>query len=86
MYQTIKYEVKDKVATVTINRPEALNALNSTVLDELFDVFNVIDKDDEVRCDRDRRGKILRRGPDIAEMSTRLNPVEGKRFAQKATG
>ena len=33
MYQTIKYEVKDKVATVTINRPEALNALNSTVLD-----------------------------------------------------
>ena len=31
MYQTIKYEVKDKVATVTINRPEALNALNSTV-------------------------------------------------------
>ena len=41
MYQTIKYEVKDKVATVTINRPEALNALNSTVLDELFDVFNV---------------------------------------------
>ena len=50
MYQTIKYEVKDKVATVTINRPEALNALNSTVLDELFDVFNVIDKDENVRC------------------------------------
>ena len=42
MYQTIKYEVKDRVATVTINRPEALNALNSTVLDELFEVFNVI--------------------------------------------
>ena len=50
MYQTIKYEVKDKVATVTINRPEALNALNSTVLDELFEVFNVIDQDEEVRC------------------------------------
>ena len=49
MYQTIKYEVKDKVATVTINRPEALNALNSTVLDELFDVFNVIDKDENVK-------------------------------------
>lgn len=45
MYHTIKYEVKDRVATVTINRPEALNALNSTVLDELFDVFNVIDKE-----------------------------------------
>ena len=83
MYQTIKYEVKDKVATVTINRPEALNALNSTVLDELFDVFNVIDKDDEVRCVIvTGEGRSFVAGADIAEMST-LNPVEGKRFAQK---
>ena len=81
MYQTIKYEVKDKVATVTINRPEALNALNSTVLDELFDVFNVIDKDDEVRCVIvTGEGRSFVAGADIAEMST-LNPVEGKRFA-----
>ena len=83
MHQTIKYEVKDKVATVTINRPEALNALNSTVLDELFDVFNVIDKDDEVRCVIvTGEGRSFVAGADIAEMST-LNPVEGKRFAQK---
>ena len=83
MYQTIKYEVKDKVATVTINRPEALNALNSTVLDELFDVFNVIDNDDEVRCVIvTGEGRSFVAGADIAEMST-LNPVEGKRFAQK---
>ena len=75
MYQTIKYEVKDKVATVTINRPEALNALNSTVLDELFDVFNVIDKDDEVRCVIvTGEGRSFVAGADIAEMST-LNPV-----------
>ena len=83
MYQTIKYEVKDKVATVTINRPEALNALNSTVLDELFDVFNVIDKDENVRCVIvTGEGRSFVAGADIAEMST-LNPVEGKRFAQK---
>lgn len=83
MYHTIKYEVKDRVATVTINRPEALNALNSTVLDELFDVFNVIDKEDEVRCVIvTGEGRSFVAGADIAEMST-LNPVEGKRFAQK---
>ena len=83
MYQTIKYEVKDKVATVTINRPEALNALNSTVLDELFDVFNVIDKDENVRCVIvTGEGRSFVAGADIAEMST-LNPGEGKRFAQK---
>ena len=71
------------MATVTINRPEALNALNSTVLDELFDVFNVIDKDDEVRCVIvTGEGRSFVAGADIAEMAP-LNPVEGKRFAQK---
>ena len=40
MYQTIKYEVKDNIGYVTINRPEALNALNKTVLEELFNAFN----------------------------------------------
>lgn len=83
MYQTIKYEVKNKVATVTIDRPEALNALNSTVLDELFDVFNVIDRDENVRCViLTGAGRSFVAGADIAEMST-LNPVEAKRFAQK---
>ncbi len=66
-----------------INGPEALNALNSTVLDELFDVFNVIDKDDERQmCDRDRRGKILRRGRGHRG-DVYIESVEGKRFAQK---
>ena len=83
MYQTIKYELKNKVATVTIDRPEALNALNSTVLDELFDVFNVIDQDENVRCViLTGAGRSFVAGADIAEMST-LNPVEAKRFAQK---
>ena len=50
MYQTIKYEVKENIGYVTINRPEALNALNKTVLEELFDVFNKIDADDAVRA------------------------------------
>ena len=83
MYQTIKYEVKNKVATVTIDRPEALNALNSTVLDELFDVFNVIDQDENVRCViLTGAGRSFVAGADIAEMSS-LGPVEAKRFAQK---
>ena len=32
MYQTVRYEKNDNIAIVTINRPEALNALNSTVI------------------------------------------------------
>lgn len=34
-YKTVKYEVNGHIAKITINRPDALNALNSEVLDEL---------------------------------------------------
>ena len=39
MYETLKYEVRDGVAFVTVNRPKAMNALNSQVLDELYCAF-----------------------------------------------
>ena len=39
----VNCEVKDKIAVVTINRPEALNALNSQVLDDLAAAFDSID-------------------------------------------
>ena len=35
MYQTLRYEVEDQIAVLTINRPEALNALNGQVIGEL---------------------------------------------------
>ena len=45
----ILYEVDGAVATITINRPKALNALNSQVLDELDQTLDAIDLD-TVRC------------------------------------
>lgn len=48
-YQTLLYEKAGGIATVTINRPESLNALNSQVYTELYEVFGEIEKDDEVR-------------------------------------
>ena len=80
MYQTIKYEVKENIGYVTINRPEALNALNKTVLEELFDVFNKIDEDDAVRAViLTGEGRSFVAGADIAQMST-LNVAEGRAF------
>ena len=45
----VLYEVKGQVGIITINREKALNALNSTVLDELDQTLDAVNLD-EVRC------------------------------------
>ena len=50
MYQTIRYEKQDQIAIVTIDRPEALNALNGTVITELELVVSALENDRDVRC------------------------------------
>lgn len=49
-YETIEYRVEDRVATVTLSRPERLNAFNHQMMTELLDVCDVIDGDDDVRA------------------------------------
>ena len=44
-YETILVEAKGAVTLVTLNRPQALNALNSTVLKELIATFAAYDAD-----------------------------------------
>ena len=48
MYQTIRYEKNGNIAIVTVNRPEALNALNSTVIADLEMVIAEVEKDAEL--------------------------------------
>ena len=43
MYQTILFEKQDGIAVVTIHRPEALNALNATVVGELEQVIGEVE-------------------------------------------
>ncbi|MBT6429490.1 MAG: enoyl-CoA hydratase, partial [Rhodospirillaceae bacterium] len=45
--ETVLYEVEDNIATVTLNRPERLNALNDDMIVELYDVMQRADKDRE---------------------------------------
>ena len=49
-YTTILVDKRDAVTLVTLNRPEALNALNSKVLAELIDAFFDYDSDPSQRC------------------------------------
>ena len=48
-YQYILYDVADRLATITLNRPEVRNALNWPLLDELSDALKRAEKDQEVR-------------------------------------
>jgi len=49
-FETLLYDVADRVATVTLNRPDRLNAVNTTVIRELVEAFDAADGDDGVRA------------------------------------
>ena len=49
-YQTISLVVESPIATVKINRPDALNALNSVVVREMVGALDALEADDAVRC------------------------------------
>src|SRR4051812_49460086 len=48
-YEQTRYDVADHVATITLNRPEQLNAFTGTMMNEMIDAFDRIDADDDVR-------------------------------------
>lgn len=79
----ILYEVKGNYAIITINRERALNALNSTVLEELDQTLDSVDLDN-VRCLilTGAGQKSFVAGADIGEMST-LTKAEGEAFGKK---
>ena len=79
----ILYEQKGEIATITINREKALNALNSQVLDELDATLDAVDLN-VVRCLilTGAGQKSFVAGADIREMST-LTKAEGEAFGKK---
>ena len=79
----ILYEQNGNVATITINREKALNALNSQVLDELNATLDAVDLA-TVRClvITGAGSKSFVAGADIGEMSN-LTKAEGEAFGKK---
>ena len=49
-YTQILYDVEDNIATITLNRPDRMNAFTGTMMYELVDAFDQIDADDDVRA------------------------------------
>lgn len=78
-YSSLLYDLRDGVATITINRPDKLNALNDTVIDELGQAVGTVEADEAVKglIMTGAGPKAFVAGADIAELS-RQGPLDGK--------
>lgn len=83
-YETLRVENEPPVSVVYINRPKALNALNSQVLDELCQVFFELNSNEElsVVVITGEGEKAFVAGADIGEMSG-LTSLQGEKFMRK---
>ena len=77
----VEMQKNGKTAVLTINRPEALNALNSQVLSDLKEALDELKKEADLRCliITGAGPKSFVAGADIGEMST-MNPKKGEAF------
>ena len=77
-FKNLKYEINDGIGLVTMNRPEALNALNSETLDSLGEFFDMVEKDKSIKVlIFTGEGKAFIAGADIAEM-LKMTGLEGR--------
>jgi enoyl-CoA hydratase/3-hydroxyacyl-CoA dehydrogenase len=78
--KTIRLTKEGKTALITMNRPEALNALNSKVLSDLSKIISDVEKDDNISVVIiTGEGKAFVAGADIKEMMEK-NPIEAREF------
>jgi len=83
-YENMLYEIKDKIAVITFNRPKALNALNGALLDELARALDQIEADTDIRVLvlTGAGEKSFVAGADITEIAG-CNTLQAKLFARK---
>ena len=82
-YETIIVEIEDEIALIRLNRPEALNALNSALITELAGALAEADANDKVRCVvLTGIEKAFAAGADIKEMAEKsfVDVYEGDLF------
>lgn len=83
-YENILFTVEDGVATITFNRPKALNALNGALLFELSQALGEVAANEEIRVLilTGAGEKSFVAGADITELAT-FGPLQAKMFAQQ---
>jgi len=80
-YQNLILKKEDRMATITMNRPEALNALNSETFHELNAAFDELEKEDKIEVVIvTGEGKAFVAGADIVEMQN-MNGQQSRVFS-----
>jgi enoyl-CoA hydratase len=80
-YQCIKVEKHDKLATVTFNRPDALNAVNTQLHDELEHIWTDLGSDSEINAILlTGAGRAFSAGGDVKGMASRWGTEEGRKW------
>jgi enoyl-CoA hydratase len=86
-FQTVRYEVRAHVATITLNRPEVANAQNTQLIDELDAAFDLADADDEVRVViLAASGRHFSSGHDLKALVGEAEPDEWRRLRETPEG
>jgi enoyl-CoA hydratase len=82
-YETLELSIEERVATVTLNRPKVLNALNKALIRELGEVFATLAQDDAIRVIllRGAGGKAFAAGADIGELAE-ADGAAGRQMAE----
>lgn len=83
MYENLKFEVENGIATITINRPDKLNALNLKTIEEINLAFERVYDEDEIKAVilTGAGEKAFVAGADISEIAE-LNEMNARRFAE----
>lgn len=84
MYSCLLVQIENKICTITVNRPDKLNALNKTVIEELSSAMDEVINNSAIRSAviTGSGPKAFVAGADISEFSS-LNAAGGKALAQK---
>ena len=82
-FENITFEVRDRVALIAMNRPEAMNAVNEAVVGDLNHALDVVEKEDHIRSViLTGNGRAFCAGDDIKAMAV-MTPVEARAYLRE---
>jgi enoyl-CoA hydratase/carnithine racemase len=88
-FESLRYEKRESVAYITLNRPAVLNVFNTRMRDELYEMLGAVRDDPEVRVGVIKgEGRAFCAGADLSEFLTAPPPVEARaiRFKRDVWG